>query len=76
MNRFSSDQFPVLNLTVSAKISDAELYTLIEKNILPELTNVNGVGQISLIGGEPREIEVALDNEKLLGSRASFRNHC
>jgi HAE1 family hydrophobic/amphiphilic exporter-1 len=71
VNRFSSDQFPVLNLTVSAKISEAELYTLIEKNILPELTNVNGVGQISLIGGEPREIEVALDNGKLNANRIS-----
>ncbi|ADB39718.1 efflux RND transporter permease subunit [Spirosoma linguale] len=65
VNRFSTDQFPILNLSVSAKLSSQQLYQLIDQSILPELSNVSGVGQISLIGGEPREIEVNLDNAKL-----------
>jgi HAE1 family hydrophobic/amphiphilic exporter-1 len=65
VNRFSTDQFPVLNLSVSAKTSEATLYQLLHDNILPELTNVQGVGQISLIGGDPREISVNLNNTAL-----------
>lgn len=65
INRFSSDQFPVLNLSVSANLSDTRLYQLVEDNILPGLTNVTGVGQVSIIGGSPREIKVEINNHKL-----------
>ncbi len=65
INRFSTDQFPVLNLSVSAAMSDADLYHLVKNNILPEITNVAGVGHVSIIGGAQREIEVKIDNQKL-----------
>lgn len=65
VSRFSTEQYPVLNLSVSAKTSDATLYQLLQDNILPELSNVDGVGQVSLIGGDPREIQVHLNNDAL-----------
>jgi HAE1 family hydrophobic/amphiphilic exporter-1 len=65
VNRFSTDQFPILNLTITGKLSDKELFELVDKNIKSQLSNVKGVGQINLIGGQAREIQVSLDNEKL-----------
>ena len=65
VNRFSTDQFPVVNLSVSAAMNDADLYQLVDKDIVPILSNVSGVGQISVIGGVQREIEVRLNNQKL-----------
>jgi HAE1 family hydrophobic/amphiphilic exporter-1 len=65
VSRFSTEQYPVLNLSVSAKIPNAQLYQLLNDDILPELTNVQGVGQVSLIGGDPRQINIQLNNTTL-----------
>ncbi|MEZ5053713.1 MAG: efflux RND transporter permease subunit [Chitinophagales bacterium] len=65
ISKFSSSEIPVLRLTTFAKISETELYDLVDQKIKPILSNVEGVGRVRLIGGTQREIEVKLDNEKL-----------
>lgn len=65
VNRFSTDNFAILNISATANIADKDLYQLIDKSIKPKLSNVKGVGQINIIGGQPREIKVLLDNAKL-----------
>jgi len=71
VNRFSTDQFAILNLTLTAKMSDKALFDFIEKEIKPQISNIQGVGEISIIGGREREVEVKLDNEKLLAYKLS-----
>lgn len=71
VNRFSTDQFAILNLTMTANMSDKELFELIDKEIKPQISNVQGVGEISIIGGQEREVEVKLDNEKLQAYKLS-----
>ncbi len=65
ISKFSSSDIPVLKLTTFANVGETELYDLVDKTIKPILLNVPGVGQVDLIGGNVREIEVKLDNEKL-----------
>lgn len=65
VNRFSTDDFAILSISASASVSDKELYDLIDQNVKPGLSNVMGVGQITIIGGQEREVRVLLDNEKL-----------
>ncbi len=65
ISKFSSDEMPVLRIGVSASLEPTELYDLINDKIKPQLANVSGVGQISLIGGTKREIKVNLDRDKL-----------
>ena len=65
VNRYSTDNFAILNLSARANLPDKDLYLLIDKEIKPRLSNLKGVGQINIVGGEPREIKVLLDNDKL-----------
>lgn len=65
VNRFNTDEIPVLRISASANISEPELYDLIDQKIKPVLSNVAGVGSVRLIGGNEREIQVNLDNVKL-----------
>lgn len=65
VNRFNSEELPVLRLSASANISSTQLYDLVEQQIKPILSNVDGVGSINLIGGNEREIQVNLDMDKL-----------
>ena len=65
VNRFNTDEIPVLRISASANMSEPELYELIDQKIKPVLSNVAGVGSVRLIGGNEREIQVNLDNDKL-----------
>ncbi|MGA0559615.1 efflux RND transporter permease subunit [Larkinella sp. VNQ87] len=65
INKFSTDEIPVLRMGVTADLSPTELYDLIDDNIKPQLSNVSGVGQVNVIGGNEREIQVNVDQEKL-----------
>lgn len=66
VNRRSSDDSAVLNLSVTAdKLDNTAFYDLVDKNIKPRLSNVQGVGQIDIVGGQPKEVKIEMDNRKL-----------
>lgn len=65
VNRFSSDELPILKISASANLSNTELYDIVDQQIKPMLSNVDGVGSVNLIGGNQRELSVKLDNDKL-----------
>lgn len=71
VNKFSLDEIPILKMGVSANMSPKALYDLIDLQIKPQLSNVSGVGQINLVGGEQREIQVNLDQNKLQAYKIS-----
>jgi hydrophobic/amphiphilic exporter-1 (mainly G- bacteria), HAE1 family len=65
VNRFSTDEIPVLRLSANGKLAPSEMYVLIDDKVRPILANVAGVGTVSLTGGIQREIQVSFDNDKL-----------
>ena len=65
INKFSTDEMPVMQFAVSSDIEAKKFYKLVEDRIQPRLAKLQGVGQISLIGGVEREIQVNIDQNKL-----------
>ncbi len=65
VRKFNTDELPVLRVSATSKLSEPELYDLVDKQVKPVLQNVPGVGQVALVGGNEREIQVQLDNDKL-----------
>ena len=65
LNKFSTDEIPVLRMGVTANLSPTKLYDLIDDELKPQLSNVAGVGQVNVIGGNERQIQVNVDAEKL-----------
>jgi|NOAtaT_6_FD_contig_91_107112_length_6098_multi_3_in_0_out_0_5 HAE1 family hydrophobic/amphiphilic exporter-1 len=65
VNRFSSDEIPVLRMSATANLSPTETYQLLDDKVKPLLANVPGVGAVTLIGGTQRQIRVNIDNAKL-----------
>lgn len=65
INKFSTDEIPVLRMGVTANMSPAELYDLIDDKLKPQLSNVTGVGQVTIIGGTERQIQVNIGQDKL-----------
>lgn len=65
INKFSSDDFPVLQMSVMANEDEKELYDLVDEQIKPQLANIKGVGQVNLVGGNERQIQVNVNRDKL-----------
>jgi HAE1 family hydrophobic/amphiphilic exporter-1 len=55
----------IMRLAVFADLSPAALYDLADQTIKPELSRVEDVGKIEILGGTKREIQIHLDRNKL-----------
>lgn len=67
LNKFSVDDLPVMTLSATGTINEADFYDLTDKRIASVLSRVPGVAQVNLIGGQEREIQVDIDADKLQG---------
>jgi HAE1 family hydrophobic/amphiphilic exporter-1 len=65
IRRVNLDEIPVLKISATANMSQGQLYDLIDQKVKPIMLNVEGVGTVSIIGGNEREIKITLDNDKL-----------
>lgn len=65
--KFSMDDMPIITIAGTAKMNSAEFYDLLDKKIQPIISRVPGVAQVNLVGGQEREIQVNLDQNKLEG---------
>jgi HAE1 family hydrophobic/amphiphilic exporter-1 len=59
-----SDQ-PIVQVSLDAKLSPAQLYDLADDRLKPMIEQVPSIGKIDILGGRKREIQVALDRRKL-----------
>lgn len=65
ISKFSTDDMPVMQFAVSSNMEPTKFYKLVEDRIQPQLAKLQGVGQITLLGGNEREIQVNIDRNKL-----------
>src|SRR5690606_1703757 len=67
LSKFSLDDVPIMNLSVTSNLSEKDLYDLLDQKIQPVFARINGVAKVDMIGGEEREIQVSVDPNKLEG---------
>ncbi len=65
ITKFALDEIPVLRMGVTSNTPSKEFYQFIKDRIQPRFSNLKGVAQITLVGGDEREIKVNLDEEKI-----------
>jgi len=65
VNKINLEEAPVIKAGVTSTKSPRDLYDFVDKQLLPILQNVQGVGQVNIIGGDEREIQVNIDQDKL-----------
>lgn len=65
VNKINLEEAPVIRAGVTSTLAPRVLYELVDKQLRPVLQNVGGVGQVNIIGGDEREIQVNIDQGKL-----------
>jgi hydrophobic/amphiphilic exporter-1 (mainly G- bacteria), HAE1 family len=65
VQKLDTDAAPVLRISVSAPTSLREVTEVAKNQIKKPIESVNGVGQITIIGGQERQINVWVDPDKM-----------
>jgi HAE1 family hydrophobic/amphiphilic exporter-1 len=65
VQKLDTDAAPVLRISVSAPTSLREVTQIAKDRIKERIESVNGVGQITMIGGQDRQINIWVDPDKM-----------
>jgi len=72
VQKFDNDSTPVLTIALSADRSLRELTELADKTVRVQLERVGGVGEVRVVGGLDRAINVWIDAERLAAYQISI----
>jgi HAE1 family hydrophobic/amphiphilic exporter-1 len=72
VQKFDNDSTPVLTIALSADRSLRELTELADKTVRVQLERVSGVGEVRVVGGLDRAINVWVDAERLAAYQLSI----
>ncbi|WP_439883316.1 efflux RND transporter permease subunit [Pontibacter sp. MBLB2868] len=65
LGKFDFSDMPIMQLGATANMSSTAFYDLIDNKVKPELSRVQGMAQVKVLGGQEREIKVNLNADKL-----------
>ena len=65
VQKLDSDAAPVLRIVVSAPIALREVTEIAKNQVKERIESVNGVGQVTVIGGRERQINIWVDPDKM-----------
>jgi len=65
ISKVSPSDLPIMQISATSSLSSKVFYNEMEDQIVPQLQQIEGVAEVSLLGGEEREIKVAVDPGKL-----------
>jgi hydrophobic/amphiphilic exporter-1 (mainly G- bacteria), HAE1 family len=71
ISKFALDELPVLRMGITGNLPSTEFYQLVKDRVQPRLAKLGGVGQITLVGGDEREVRVNIDAQKLRSYKLS-----
>lgn len=73
VSRISFSAFPVLELSLEATSGNPDLRTIAQNDVIPELSNITGVGKIDLIGAPVQQVLVKLNPASLAAKNISVQ---
>ena len=65
IQKFDPDSVPVLAIALSGPAPIRDVTEFADKKLRRRLESINGVGQVLIVGGRPRQINVVVDTAKL-----------
>ncbi len=72
MSKVSPNDLPIMSISATSDLPATEFYQKMTDDYLPQIQQLKGVAEITVLGGEEREIQVKIDQEKLKFYRVSL----
>jgi len=74
IKKLDTDASPVMTLVLSGEKTPRELYETAEREIKDSIESVGGVGQVQLVGGQKRAINIWVDADRLAAYKIPILN--
>ncbi|MFO7723474.1 MAG: efflux RND transporter permease subunit [Bacteroidales bacterium] len=65
MSKVSPNDLPIMSVSATSNLPATEFYQRMKDEFLPQIQQIKGVAEITLLGGEEREIQVKVNQDKL-----------
>ncbi|HER54391.1 MAG TPA: efflux RND transporter permease subunit, partial [Candidatus Bathyarchaeota archaeon] len=65
MSKISPNDLPIISISATSNLPATEFYQKMKDEYLPQIQQIKGVAEITLLGGEEREIQVKVNQNKL-----------
>ncbi|WP_271394102.1 efflux RND transporter permease subunit [Aequorivita sinensis] len=65
MSKVSPNDLPIMSISATSNLEPTEFYQKMKDDFLPQVQQIKGVAEITMLGGEEREIQVKVDKEKM-----------
>ncbi len=65
MSKVSPNDLPIMSVSATSDLNPTEFYQKMKDDYLPQIQKLKGVAEITILGGEEREIQVKVDKDKL-----------
>ncbi len=65
MSKVSPNDLPIMSISATSNLVATEFYQKMKDNYLPQIQQLKGVAEITVLGGEEREIQVKINQDKL-----------
>ncbi|MCH6232888.1 efflux RND transporter permease subunit [Cognataquiflexum rubidum] len=65
MSKVSPNDLPIMSITATSQINGPEFYQKMIDDFIPQIQQLKGVAEITILGGEQREVLVNVDQNKL-----------
>ncbi len=65
MSKVSPNDLPIISISATSNLEPTEFYQKMKDDFLPQVQQIKGVAEITILGGEEREIQVKVDKEKM-----------
>tara|TARA_B110000971_G_scaffold110800_1_gene113464 strand:+ start:2352 stop:5444 length:3093 start_codon:yes stop_codon:yes gene_type:complete len=72
MSKVSPNDLPIMSISATSDLPSTEFYQRMKDDYLPQIQQLKGVAEITLLGGEEREIQVKVDQDKLKSYKVSL----
>lgn len=65
MSKVSPNDLPIMSISATSDLSSTEFYQKMKDEYLPQIQQITGVAEITMLGGEEREIQIKVNQNKL-----------
>lgn len=72
MSKVSPNDLPIMSISAAANLPAEVFFQKMKDDFLPQIQQIKGVAEITILGGEQREIQVKINREKLKLYRVSM----
>ncbi len=72
MSKVSPNDLPIMSISATSNLSTTEFYSKMQNDYLPQIQQIKGVAEVMMLGGEEREIQVKINQDKLKLYRVSL----